>query len=97
MNYLALIIYTIRADVSDDIAVINDRVKAALISLRICKSILLFCVGNEDYCKAGVDQLVNLSPILFLILLPSINLRILVVTEAVDAKPLADKVLAEDG
>ena len=97
MNYLALIIYTVRADVSDDITVINDGVKAALISLRICKSVLLLCVSNEDYSEARVDQLVNLSPVLFLILLPSIDLRILVITEAVDAEPLADKVLAEDG
>ena len=97
MNYLALIIYTVRADVSDDITVINDGVKTALISLRICKSVLLLCVSNEDYSEARVDQLVNLSPVLFFVLLPSVNLGVLIVTEAVDAEPLADKVLAEDG
>ena len=96
MNHLALIIYTVGADVSDDIAVINDGIKATLVSLRICKSILLLCMGDEDYREAGVDQLVNLSPILFLILLPSIDLRVLVIAETIDAEPLADEVLTED-
>ena len=97
MDYLALIIYTVRADVSDDIAVINDGIKATLISLRICESVLLFCMGDEDYREAGVNQFIDLSPVLFFVLLPSVDLGVLVIAKAINAKPLADKVLTEDG